>query len=387
MSDVLEVLRAGLASAPTANRPAGIEIRQDLRPEGGLPVKPPSYEGELEIHARSLPPDGEVRDVIELDSVGSAANRVEEALLELYWAGQYPLPVAKTLIDSGEGLDPIEITTLEAPHRIYDAWLRLSVDAEGTTFEASEQGRDLTLAHPRKLDALLETSAHDLLLGVWDSQRTGPHGQIRIARSLTTTLIGILPVDDRAPAIIAAAVAKVPEGKRPASPFVQQPIAARRDPLNLGDASELPKGERKLSEQGLSSIPPQRTRQTVALAEARYTGYLSFPALRRLGFSDAYDATEVRTMLALLGLYGVLLRNDAGWDLRSGACFVPEGPMQFTVAGGTNERLELDVESARELFEAAVERVGVRDRAVSLTGGPALEGLVRRSIESAKKGR
>lgn len=124
MPDLLEALRHGLASAPTPSRPAGIEIEQRLAPASGLNVTPPSYEGDLEIHPRSL--GGEIRQVIELDSVGSAANRIEEALRELHRAGDYPLPVAKTTVDPGHELDPIEITTLEAPHRVFDAWIRLS---------------------------------------------------------------------------------------------------------------------------------------------------------------------------------------------------------------------------------------------------------------------
>ncbi len=356
---LLETLREGLSSTPTPNRPAGIEIRQDLRPAGGMTAKPPSYEGELEIHPRSI--EGEVHDVIELDSVGSAANRVEDALNDLYEAGDYPLPVASTTIDPGNGLPEITISTLNTPHRVYDAWIRLSENAAGEKFEDTPQGHDLTLAHPKKLDALLETSAHDLLFGAWDSHRKGPHGQIRIGRSLTTSLIGI-------------------------DPKPQQPVAARRDPLNLGEAGDLPSGAKKLSEQGLSSIPPQRTKRTVAITEARYLGFLSFPALRRLGF-EAYDATEVRVMLALLGLYGLLLRDDQGWDLRAGAAFVPKDPMRLSLArpGAAPEPIDLDVVEARRLFEESVARVGIKDRQVHLKAGKTLDDLVAKSITDAKK--
>lgn len=383
-SSLLELLRAGLASAPSSNRPAGIEIRQDLRPAGGLTAKPPSYEGDLEIHPRRLAGEDQPRDVVELDSVGSAANRVEEALLDLHRAGEYPLPVASTTIDTGDGDRPITVTTLEMPHRCFDAWLRLAEDADGTKFEDSPQGHDLTLAHTRALDALLETSTHDLLLGVWDSHRKGPHGQLRIARSLTTSLLGILPVDERSAEEKAALITQN-KGKL-ANPYVQQPVAARRDPLNLGEASDLPKGAAKLSEQGLSSIPPQRTKKTVSIDEARYLGYLSFPALRRLGFAN-YDDTDVRVLLALLALYGLLLRDDQGWDLRAGASFVPESPMRFTVVrpNGENEPVELDVDEARRLLDEAIAKVGIKDRKIALQAGKTLNTLVQNSIADAKK--
>jgi CRISPR-associated protein GSU0053 (Cas_GSU0053) len=155
-SDLLSVLRAGLSGDPSAARPAGIEVRQDLSPAGGLPVQPPAYEGRLEIHRRYVDGPGQsARDVIELDSVGSAANRLEEVLLELHRVGDYPLPVSSTTVEPADA-PPIEITTLEAPHRVMDAWIRLSAAADGDgTFQDSEHGCELSMAHAGALDPLL----------------------------------------------------------------------------------------------------------------------------------------------------------------------------------------------------------------------------------------
>lgn len=369
--DLLSALRTGLSDDPSALRPAGIEIRQDLTAAGGLPVQPPSYEGRLEIHPRYLDGEDRPRNVIELDSVGSAANRLEEVLLELHHAGGYPLPVSDTTVEPKDG-EPIVITTLETPHRIFDAWLRLSADSNGDgTFEQSEQGRELSLAHIGAVDVVLETSAHDLLLGAWDSHRKGPYGQLRIGRSLTSSLIGIDPVE-------------------------QAQFAARRDPLNLGEASDLPAGAERLSRQGLSSIPPQQRvpyrdgdedkrvdgfNGGVAITAARYLGFLSFASLRRLGFAR-YDAVEVRAMLAALALYALQLRAAAGWDLRSRCALVPDGAMQLALVGGdgSRESFTLGVEEADGLFREAVERVGVTDRSVHLQAGTKLNGLVDRAI-------
>jgi CRISPR-associated protein Csb1 len=357
--DLLSALREGLSNEPSPNRPSGIEVRQDLAPAGGMPVQPPSYEGELEIHKRYI--DGEPRDVIELDSVGSAANRLEEPLLDLHRAGRYPLPVSSTTVTPTNG-EPITITTLEMPHRVFDAWLRLSAAADDAdvTFEDSEHGHELSLAHAGALDVLLETSAHDLLFGVWDSHRKGPHGQVRIGRSLTTSLIGI-------------------------DPIAQARIAARRDPLNLGEASDLPKGAKKLSEQGLSSIPPQRMRGGVAITEARYLGFLSFAALRRLGF-ERYDPVEVRVLLALLGLYALASRCAAGWDLRAQCALVAHDAPQFALVGpqGRREEFALPVEEADRLLREAVERVVITDRGVQLDAGKTLNGLVDNAIATTK---
>jgi CRISPR-associated protein Csb1 len=375
-AELLDALRAGLSSEPSATRPAGIEVRQDLAPAGGMPVWPPSYEGRLEIHSRYVDADDtEATPVIELDSVGSAANRLEEVLLELLDAERYPLPVSSTTVSPSNG-DPRTITTLEAPHRLTDAWIRLSTgDDAGTTFERSDLGQEISLAHPSALDTILETSAHDLLLGVWDSHRKGPNGQLRIARSLTTTLIGLNPIP-------------------------QAQFAARRDPLNLGEASDLPKDAKKLSEQGLSSIPPQKQapwqegdkpadrdnqRGGVAITSARYLGFLSFASLRRLGFTR-YDAVEVRVMLAALALYALTLRDAAGWDLRARCSLVAQDDMRFTLVLPKGERMEFvfSVDAAERLFAAAVERVGINDRSVALDAGPTLTKLVEKSISDSQ---
>jgi len=354
---VIDTLRRALSEEASTGRPAGLEIRQDLAAPHGQPVMPPSYEAPLEVHPRHL--DGEVRKVIELDSIGSSANRVEEGLLDEYRAGRYPLPVSSTTIEaSGQ---TFTISTLEAPHRVFDAWIRLAASTgSDAAFEGTKRGQELSLAHAGALDPILETSAHDLLFGVWDSHRTGPGGQVRISRSFTSTVIGLDPQE-----IITT--------------------AARRDPLNLGEAKDVkaPKGM-KLSEQGLSSIPPQRRRPGVSISEARFLGFLSFAALRRLRF-ERYDDADVRVLLAALCLHGLRLRETAGWHLRSECDLVPISDMRFELlqtGGEQREQLSLSLDESRALLTEATERAGVEDRSVHLVGGPHLTPLVERALEA-----
>ncbi len=354
---VIDTLRRALSEQASTGRPAGLEIRQDLAAPHGQPVMPPSYEAPLEVHPRHL--DGEVRKVIELDSIGSSANRVEEGLLDEYRAGRYPLPVSSTTIEaSGQ---TFTISTLEAPHRVFDAWIRLAASTgSDAAFEGTKRGQELSLAHAGALDPILETSAHDLLFGVWDSHRTGPGGQVRISRSFTSTVIGLDPQE-----IITT--------------------AARRDPLNLGEAKDVkaPKGM-KLSEQGLSSIPPQRRRPGVSISEARFLGFLSFAALRRLRF-ERYDDADVRVLLAALCLHGLRLRETAGWHLRSECDLVPTSDMRFELlqtGGEQREQLSLSLDESRALLTEATERAGVEDRSVHLVGGPHLTPLVERALEA-----
>ena len=355
---VTDMLREALSDAASAGRPAGIEVRQDLAAPHGQPVMPPSYEAPLEVHPRHL--DGEVRMVIELDSVGSSANRVEEGLLEEYRAGRYPLPVSSMTLEAGNG-QTFMISTLEAPHRIFDAWIRLATQrGSDVAFENTERGQELSLAHAGALDPILETSAHDLLFGVWDSHRTGPGGQVRIARSFTSTVIGLDPQE-----IITT--------------------AARRDPLNLGEEKDIkaPKGM-KLSEQGLSSIPPQRRRPGVSISEARFIGFLSFAALRRLRF-ERYDDADVRVLLAALCLHGLRLRETAGWHLRSECDLIPTSDMRFEVlrtGGAQPDQLSLTLDESRALLTEAADRAGVEDRGVHLVGGPHLTPLVERALDA-----
>jgi CRISPR-associated protein Csb1 len=352
---IIDHLREGLSDAPSARRPVGLEFRQELAPAAGAPVQPPSYQGELEIHERHL--DGATRKVIELDSVGSSANGIEEVLEIERLAGRYPLPVMTTTIDAGD--HTFEISSLAAPHRATDAWLRLStLPGSDEPFEQSPDGRALSLAHADALDPVLEMSTADLLLGVWDSHRTGPSGQLRIPRSFTSTVLGLDPLE---------------VGTR----------AARRDPLNLGEAKDVkaPRGM-KLSEQGLSSIPPVVRPVGVSISSARFIGFLSFAALRRLRFAS-YDDSEVRVLLAALCLYGVLLRAASGWFLRSGCDLLPTDDLQITMprAGTTDAQpLTLGLDEARALLDDAVARVAIKDRGIRLVGGPRLTPLVERGL-------
>lgn len=370
---LFDELRPHLSNDPSRPRAAGVELKQRLEPAGEMPVWPPSYEGRYEIHPRYV--DGERRDVIELDSVGSSANRIEEVLLTLHHAGKYGLPLITTIVTVDGRKHPI--TTLDAPHRSFDGWIRLSQDGD-TPFEDSERGQALSLATTHDLDAVLESSTHDLLFGSWDSHRKGPNGQLRIARAFTSTVIGL-------------------------DPLPQAQFAARVDPLNLGDASDGKKGD-KLSERGLSSIPPQKHvpfsderksgerlaghRGGVSITEARYLGFLSFAALRKLHFT-AYDSDDVRTLLVALGLYGAVLRAQEGFELRARTSLLATGPMEVSLVGadGTREPLSLSLADAEALFAEAKERVAVKDRQIVLDAGDELNDLVAKSIDAQKKGK
>jgi CRISPR-associated protein Csb1 len=128
---------------------AAIRRRRRLQPAGGPGDKlfPPTYPGE----EKNSPPrhvferrrvDGRDVACVLIDSVQSQANRLEEALLEAAKEGTIRLP--RVVVDfPGAGLNSVpEISSLEAPHRIFDAILRDS-NLDGKDFRTSPVGEKL----------------------------------------------------------------------------------------------------------------------------------------------------------------------------------------------------------------------------------------------------
>src|SRR6185312_12379332 len=116
-------------------RDSAIRRRRRLQPAGGPGDKlfPPTYPGE----GRNKPPPRHVFEMrrigereaccVLLDSVQSQANRLEEALLASAASGHVRLP--RLVVDfPGAGFNSVPaISSLDAPHRIFDAVLRDSM--------------------------------------------------------------------------------------------------------------------------------------------------------------------------------------------------------------------------------------------------------------------
>jgi CRISPR-associated protein GSU0053 (Cas_GSU0053) len=87
------------------------------------------------------------------------------------------------LVDfSGANLSGItQITSLDAPHRVYDAILRDS-QLDGKPFMDSDQGPRLAKAKPEDASALLEISPTALLFGAWHSTGEGGGVGAKFAR-------------------------------------------------------------------------------------------------------------------------------------------------------------------------------------------------------------
>jgi CRISPR-associated protein Csb1 len=118
------------------------------------------------------------------------ANRLEEALLRSAKAGHIALP--RLVVDFPSiGLNAVPgISSLEAPHRIYDAILRDSL-LDGVVFRESEIGRRIRQATMNDATAILEISPTALLFGAWNSTNEGGGLGAKFARVIVSEIIGI----------------------------------------------------------------------------------------------------------------------------------------------------------------------------------------------------
>jgi len=372
---------------------AAFRLRCRLQPAGGPGDKvfPPTYaegrdaknhETKYAIEHRVI--DGARKPTVLLDSVAAQANRMELALLDARDREEIDLPLV-TVDFSPEFPDLGRITSLEAPHRVYDAILRDSL-LDGTAFRASDLGRRLTDASPADARAMLEHCPTALVFGAWDS--TGPRGGMghKFQRTLVSEVVGI---------DFAAGTT----------------VSSRLDPLHAqrGVNLDIPKGNSdewsvddtgkakgRPSEVNHSNIAPSRDVEAggVTFDYALHTAVLSLPALRRLRFGDwdAPRSNTARTLLAALAILALTLQRRSGYDFRSRCTLVPETPadLELVSADGTTQPLSIDPEQARAVYQAALARAREADipwaTEIRLQPMPKLIQLVRASRELAAAG-
>ena len=176
MTLTLERLREAVAND------AAIRRVQRLQPVGGPGDKifPPTYP----------PPDNEKRTnpaprhvfetrringatvwCVLIDSVQSQANRLEEAL-KAARGDALAFPVIAVDFSGTEVDDIGGVTTLDAPHRVFDAIIRDS-EFNGTRFKETEAGRRLVAAKASNALAVYQLSPTALIFGAWNSTGEG----------------------------------------------------------------------------------------------------------------------------------------------------------------------------------------------------------------------
>lgn len=163
----LEKLQSAVANC------AAIRRVRKLQPAGGPGDKifPPTYPGD--DRGRNAAPrhvferrriDGSNVLCVLIDSVQSQANRLEDALRVARDGGTFEFPTITVDFSGTEVADIGRITTLDAPHRVFDAIIRDS-ELDGVRFRDAEQGRRLIEAKAQNARAVYDLSPTALVFG------------------------------------------------------------------------------------------------------------------------------------------------------------------------------------------------------------------------------
>lgn len=384
-----EVLKAAVAGEVAA-----VRTISRLAPAGGPGDKifPPTYMKEgrsttkYAMEERMV--DGTRVSTVLLDSVASQANRMEEALLEGWRAGDLRVfPVVEVDFTAIADLADLDrITSLQAPHRVADALLRDSTAADGTPFRLTAEGRAFTDSRTNHATGMYQVCPTALVFGCWDS--TGPKGGLgsKFQRSLVSEIVGygvitgVKTASRIDPAGIERKAGTVYEMKGDSGDWTtlesDAALDAKGNPKLFSRKGA--EGKDKGTPAGINhgNIPPSIDTEAggVTVEYAVQTTVLSLPALRRLRFQTRCDGTRftdaerptgelaARTALAALALAAIVFQRENDYDLRSRSLLVATGPFELEFLGrdGSLRKFSLSRdEAAGILRQAAQEAQGI----------------------------
>lgn len=361
---------------------AALRRRQVLQPVGGKGDKifPPTYPGRngppRHVYERRRLNGADIWCVL-VDSVQSQANRLEECLLAAISDG---IPIPYVEVDFAEAkLDGIsKITSLDAPHRVYDAILRDSL-YKGTPFMESDVGQRLAKAKAADASALLETSPTALLFGAWHSTGQGGGLGAKFSRCLISEIVGIdVPVEDVVVNQRTGEVEIQTSGRHTGSRIdplgilnrvkIYQAKAGRSDwtaredeAITKGPNKEPILYPAKKGKPGRASlinhgnVTPSVQPLGITCDHLEHSFVLSFAALRRLRFGGVEREMAGRSLLAALGLVALTEQDTRGYALRSRCDLVCDGraPLELVHSDGLTEAIVIDRKQARTLYDAA----------------------------------
>jgi CRISPR-associated protein Csb1 len=389
-----------------AEKSAALRRRQILQPVGGKGDKifPPTYPeerrggGPRHVFERRRIDGADVWCVL-VDSVQSQANRLEEALLAAVRERAIALPYV-TVDFAGKELAGVgEITSLDAPHRVYDAILRDSLLA-GEPFMKTALGLRLAEAKPNDATALLEASPTALLFGAWHSTGEGGGLGAKFARCLVSEIVAInTPVDGLSDSRTGELEVRT-SGRRTGS---------RIDPLGILRKVEVFKSSEgwdtvkeragrgakvvRPSEINHGNIAPSVQPLGITCDYAEHMAVISFAGLRRLSFGGDDRDRAGRALLAALGLLALTEQAARGYALRSRCDLVCDGnaPFELIHADGAVDQLVIDGQAVRRLYNDAFEAAGaagfhLSTEPVRLVPQDKLVEIVRRSQRLALAG-
>lgn len=388
---------------------AALRRRQTLQPVGGQGDKifPPTYPSDVNnappthVFERRRAADGE-RWCALVDSVQSQANRLEECLRESIGDG---VPIPHVVVSfAGSNLAGLrEITSLDAPHRVYDAILRDSLlDGKPFLDKDCAVGKRLLEASGADATALLEVSPTALLFGAWNSTGQGGGLGAKFARCLVSEVVAVgVPVEDlvdRRTGEVSVRTAGRRTGSRidPLGVVSKVPVFKGADGKWDVTKDAAGKGAKEVKPSAINhgNIRPEVQPLGITCEHIEHTFVLSFAALRRLRFGgSAQKDSAGRALLASLGLLALTEQDARGYALRSRCDLVCAGraPLELVRADGTSAPVEIDRESARHLYRASFDAAKdagfmLHTEPLRLTPQPKLVEIVRRSQELALSG-
>jgi CRISPR-associated protein Csb1 len=341
-----------------------------------------------------------------IDSVQSQANRLEDALRIAREGGAVGFPTITTDFSGTEVADVGRITTLDAPHRVFDAIIRDS-ELNGVRFRDTEQGRRLIEAKTQNARAVYELSPTALVFGAWNSTGEGGGLGAKFPRSIVSEIIGVSVATEPGVDRATGEIGEIPSGKR---------VGSRIDPLGIRSGVtvyKVPNGEWSLeapkdkkgkdapkevrpSEINHSNIAPSVSQLGVSIDYAVHSVVLSLAALRRLHFGASAADLTAQTALAALALAAIAAQDRSGYFLRSRCDLVPEANstsnFEIVNSNGAVESAELDFGSANRLLADAAKAakaagLGWNDQDLLLKPQPKLVQLVAASRELALQGK
>lgn len=339
--------------ARAAREDAAFRRRRRLQPVGGQGDKifPPTYPGPNNAPTHVFETriiGGQQVVCVLIDSVQSQANRLEEALLAAAEADRISLP--RLYVDfPGAGLNSVPaISSLDAPHRIFDAILRDSKLGD-ENFRDSALGKRLREAKAHDATAILQASPTALLFGVWNSTGEGGGLGAKFARAIVSEIVGVNA------AIGAKAAVRIDPLGIPSSVKV---VGGPNDwkLADSGKDGKPEKGSKNPSEVNHSNIIAKFVEQGVTCDYAEQTSVITLAGLRRLRFGgDAARDDAARAYLAALGLVALAEADAQGYALRSRCDLVCDGeaPLELVAFDGKATAVSLSVDAARALHEEA----------------------------------
>lgn len=353
-------------------------LRSEVRllpPAEGTKVFPPTYapppgsQGSPRYAEEPRYIDGEPTPTVLLDSVPSQANRMEQALLAACRRGAIRLPLLQVEIP-GHGA----VTSLDAPHRVFDAIFRDSL-LDGEPFPTSRIGRALREAGLGNATALFRYAPTALLFGAWDSHTGRGTKGTKIPRAVVSEIVGVAAqrgvrtqgrID---PLGIERDVAEIYRTEQADWGFSEEDVKKAAARAGRGDVKVK---KSRPSEIGHGNIAPtvQEDAGGVSIRYALHTTVISVAQLRQLRFPDGTGKTSAdrdaagRLVLLSLALYATAALHEEGYQLRSRCLLIPESEPRWELVGptaGERKSFALDTSGARALLDEALEIAASHD--------------------------